>query len=1111
MIGGGGWAADENEGIVPDLSAQMKDDARVYRLHFLGPVQIEQAGRPLRGLRSRKALALLAFLALHEGAVSRTVLADFFWPDQDERHGRANLSWALNHIKTVIPEAIVAERDALRFNSQNSALWLDTRAFTRLLDQGTAAAQMQAVELMRGDLLDGLWLRGNAEFELWLRAEQERWRRLAADTLSALGDHFQQVGQLAEATAALQRLIRLTPWRESAHRRLMRLLAEDGQRSAALAQYEVCRTLLRQELNVAPSPATENLAAAIRENSFAAPMDAAAVHHLPRQYSVFFGREAELARIDDLLAAPQTALVAVIGPGGVGKTRLALAAAEAQKARFAHGVHFLPLADLGRADQLFPALAELLGFSFSSRPDRPPQHEQLLAYLAQQEMLLVLDNMEHLEGVQEALLAILRQAPGIKMLATSRHEPGLQAAALVFLRGLPVPPPRTANSLDTFPAMGMLLDRVARRDDVYTSLEWQPALADVCRLVEGYPLALELAAGLIPAATPQQIVDQIRRSLDTLRVTYHDMPPRHLSLRALFDHSWNLLSAEEQRLLPRLTVFRGGFTADAAGEILGASPALLRGLTGKSLLQFAPDGRFTLHNIPRQFLSEKMAPDPALAGAHASFYTALFRDSAAALRAAGQVEVRQRLQHEEENLRAAWEWTYAQGERAHIAASLPDLHIYWARRGYARAGVDFFDAAIETLRNRGWEDVATAVRLHALGCLTFEEAGAQKYVEEALSAAADMRRAGPQLKLGMAARLARHCMACLTVAMSGDKGVERLLAESSEIVLDAGSELDCADLDVVRARMAAHEGDYSAARQALAQAVEAYRRLEDWYALADALYQLARLQFRAGSFAAAATCATECQELYARLGNRQGLQDSHTALGFVAYQAGAYEEAAAAFETSLRLARELGNHGRIANNLSNLGAVAMDSGRLEEARAWFEQAHAKFSELNEEAGIAIVLANQGLLAEKVGDTDQGLLLTQESLGIRQRLGDRNGLLLARNNLGYIRLTRQEYQIALEQFQAVLVQGSEAENANYQADALGGIAIVWVHTGRAEEGIALAGTVLAEEATSRYVRDRLDDFLQQLIGELSPQVVETLLARGRERPFAEVVESLIGSR
>lgn len=912
------------------------------------------------------------------------------------------------------------------------------------------------------------------------------------------------------------RLLDRTPWRENAHRRLIGFLARAGRRSDALAQYESCRRILLEELNVEPSPATELLAAAIRDNTFpGAPrpeafriQTAPAVHHLPRQFTPFFGRDSERARIGRLLEAPETALVTIIGPGGVGKTRLALAAGADQKEHFAHGVHFVPLVGLQHVGQFIPALAELIGFSFSDQPDRPSPREQLLGYLAQRELLLILDNAEHLEGFHEELLTMLQHAPGVKLLVTSRHELALQAAAVIHLHGLPFPPPDTAEPLDSFPAMQLLLDRIRRRDERVANPESVPALVKICRLVEGYPLALELAAGLVPAESPGQIAGHIIRSLDTLRVGYHDFPERHLSLRALFDHSWNLLSTEEQRILPQLTFFRGGFTVESAHAVSGASEEILRELVGKSLLQIADTGRYSLHNVPRYFLVDRLPTDSAADAAHAAYFMTLFRAAAEDLRAAGQVEARQRLQLEEDNLHAAWQWTCAAGDRESIAASLPGLFIYWSRRGYAQVGVDFFTAVTGTLEEQGVQDMVSAVRMHALGCIPGEEVGVQKYLMEALAAAGTMRAAEQPIKLAMAARLARQCMASLAYNMNTkDKKIKSLLAESCDILVTDGSELDVADVDLIRARMEQHQSNYLASRQLFTRSVEVYRRYGDWHALADSLYHLARLEYIAGSFASAADYAAECQALYTRLGNRQGLQDSFTTLGFVAFQAGQYVEAQAAFETSLRLSRELGNHSRTANNLSNLGVVAVEMGKLGAAREWYEQALAQFSELNDDAGIAIVLANQGILAEKSGDLDLGVIYTQKSLSIRQRIGDAYGLAYARNNLGFIYLAQQEYKIALQQFHIVLQQGISAHNANWQADALGGTAIAWAHTGRLEDGLELAGTVLAEEATSRYVRDKLEAFLAQLDVELPASIIESRLQAGRDKPFGLVIEEI----
>ena len=495
----------------------MTDDP--IEIHLLGPPQLLHGGRPLAGWRSRKALALLAYLALHDGPVARSTLAELLWPDSDEARGRANLSWALNHANRLLAGCLAADRHSVRFDHSSEGVLLDTDRFSRLQARNTVEALEEAVALVQGELLDGFALAGCPDFELWLLRERERWQRLAANAWSALIAHHRFNGNYEAAVTHARRLLAHIPWQESAHRHLMLLLALSGRRSAALAQFETCRRLLAEELGVEPSEETVALAAAINADDqprlagwitgaepplqgHTAPRPAARhlapTHNLPRQFTSFVGRERELAVIAARLAEPETNLVTVTGPGGIGKTRLALAAAAAQMGRFADGVFFTPLAALVSVDQIAPALADALRFPFDSQPDALPVEEQLLDWLATKEALLVLDNFEHLIDGRDLLLRLMARSPGIKLLVTSRHHLNVQAEALLDVAGLPFPSPGSDAAAEGYPAIQLFIDRARRRRyDYELAPEDAPLAARLCSLLAGYPLALELAAALI--------------------------------------------------------------------------------------------------------------------------------------------------------------------------------------------------------------------------------------------------------------------------------------------------------------------------------------------------------------------------------------------------------------------------------------------------------------------------------------------------------------------------------------------------------------------------------------------------------------------------------------
>ena len=350
----------------------------IFQLRFLGPVQIERDGEPVRGFESRKALALLAYLAVEGQPVPRERLVDLFWEDKTEAQGRNNLNWVLHRLSTHLPGCLQADRHTVQFLGEGAecTYWLDLDSFEELEAQSDPASLAAAVELYRGEFLEGLYLKGCPEFELWQVRERERWRRRAAGVLNQLVVHYGRQGEVEQGLRFVRHLLELEPWREEAHRGVMRLLALDGQRSAALAQYETCRRMLDEELGVEPSEATERLYTQIQAGELELPALVLGLELPPQppapgeppfkgleffdvaDADLFFGREALTARlVQRLHASPgnenRERFLAVVGTSGSGKSSLVRAGLVAALQR---GV---PLADgtsLPEGSHLWPVV-----------------------------------------------------------------------------------------------------------------------------------------------------------------------------------------------------------------------------------------------------------------------------------------------------------------------------------------------------------------------------------------------------------------------------------------------------------------------------------------------------------------------------------------------------------------------------------------------------------------------------------------------------------------------------------------------------------------------------------------------------------------------------------
>ena len=325
-----------------------------------------------------------------------------------------------------------------------------------------------------------------------------------------------------------------------------------------------------------------------------------------------------MAYLADLFADPGCQLLTLLGPGGIGKTRLALEAAREQVGLFADGVFFVPLAAITSSDFLATAIAEPLGFMFYGSED---PKSQLVNYLRGKELLLVLDSFEHLlpakldasgtanEGL-DLLLDILKAAPGIEIVITSRAPLNLRSECVLDIQGLDYPQ-SADTAVETIYASMELFEQLARRvTPRFMSEAEQPAILRICQLLEGTPLAIELSAAWVRVHPCEEIARQITQSLDFLATSMRDVPERHRSLRAVFEHSWKLLGEDEQLAFLKLSVFRGGFSGEAARQVAEATPSMLKSLAEKSLIRPVGPSRYDLHPLVSQFTAERMAGNP---------------------------------------------------------------------------------------------------------------------------------------------------------------------------------------------------------------------------------------------------------------------------------------------------------------------------------------------------------------------------------------------------------------------------------------------------------------------------------------------------------------------
>ncbi len=563
-------------------------------ISLLGPFRVTLGNEPITQFEYDAGRALLAYLVLDPTVPHRReALAALFWPDQPEATALRNLRQVLNRLRTVIGDRdrthpfLRITRKEVQFSPGTDFL-LDVVEFETEVDLTAAHKHRRlagcpvcrghlarAAELYQGHLLAGLSL-DSLPFQEWLRHRREQLHYRAMDIFFALATYHQALGEQERVIHYAQRQIALEPWREEAHQQLIRALALSGQRSAALAQYETCRRALAAELAVPPSAETVTLVAQVRGEQLTAvspPM-----HNLPIPPTPLLGRQKALHKLGLWLTDTRYRLVTITGPGGVGKTRVALATAGALIPAFQDGVWLVPLVNLEPAQpdesgpQLFDRLATAVATALGLRFDRHGAlHLQLVEFLRQKEALLLLDNFEHLLPAAPYVARLVRQSPDLGVLITSQERLQLQAERIYNLVGLPTPAAGNKEA-STYSSIRLFQERARRQhpDFLLTSANLS-SIIEICSLLEGLPLGIELAAGWIPHLRCNEIVSSIQQNLDILTSTMKDVPARHRSIQAVFEGSWNRLSPAEQQTLARLARFRGGFDAAAAAAVTRAT------------------------------------------------------------------------------------------------------------------------------------------------------------------------------------------------------------------------------------------------------------------------------------------------------------------------------------------------------------------------------------------------------------------------------------------------------------------------------------------------------------------------------------------------------------
>jgi predicted ATPase/DNA-binding SARP family transcriptional activator len=683
------------------------------RLYWLGQFQLERNGQPL-ALPTRKTEALLAYLVLHPEVHPREWLATLFWGDFVDTEARQSLRTALSALRKTLGEAcLLTDRETVQFNP-DYPLWADALAFRmqvqRFLGQPLPDPSLVDLTLYQGGFLDGF-------YEDWILREREALHQLYLRVLLRLTQHWRTQADYVQAIEAAQQALVLDPAEEEAHQHLIFCYTVTGNRTAARQQYEACVRALRTELDVEPSAATMALYRRSQQALSHARLSAAAQSNLPVPLASFIGRTHEIARLKGLLlgnevtSARQPArLVTVTGPGGCGKTRLAIELACKLLDCYPDGIWWVELATLRDPAHVPQAVAKVLHVEQGVQASLTAA---LIHALRPQRLLLVLDNCEHLVTASAELAEhLLSQCPALQILATSREALDIAGEVSWLVPSLTLPAQTqhvTPADYLQFEGLRLFVERAsAVQRDFALTVANAPAIVEICRQLDGIPLALELAAARVKLLTVEQIAERltgvIGARFELLTDGHRTVLPRQQTLRATMEWSYALLSYAEQRLLQRLAVFVGGWTLEAA-EAVGAEPGDpsvvdgLARLVDKSLVLAEPQGpvvRYRLLETVQEYAYEQLeqtAEAEAVRDRHLAYYLQLAETAEPELYGADQKVWLDHLECEHDNLRA----TLSRGllKAPDIALQFASaLSEFWFLRGYFHEGRSWLAQAL---------------------------------------------------------------------------------------------------------------------------------------------------------------------------------------------------------------------------------------------------------------------------------------------------------------------------------------------------------------------------------------------------------------------------------
>jgi predicted ATPase/DNA-binding CsgD family transcriptional regulator len=804
-----------------------------------------------------------------------------------------------------------------------------------------------------------------------------------------------------------------------------------------------------------------------------------AAHNLPQYTTPFIGRISEIADVARQLDDAACQLLTLVGPGGIGKTRLAIEVASHKREDFPDGVYFVALQAVASADNIVPTVASAVGFEFY---DATNPETQLLNHLRDKCQLLILDNFEHLLAATDLIAEMLGGAAQLKLLVTSREPLNLQDEWLYHVEGLPFPQDEASAALDAYGAVQLFVERARRVRHDFSPVNELDSVIRICRLLDGMPLGIELAVTWLKRLPCTEIVSEIQRGLDILETDMRGVPARHRSIRAVFDHSWKLLSEEERRVLMGLSVFRGGFRREAGEQVAGASLLSLSALVDKSMLKISSDGRYEIHELQRQYAQDRLDQTPegqaAVRDRHCAYFTEFMRQPERNFIGTANKKTLEVIDPEIDNVRAAWNWAVERHRVGDLFKAMRGLYWFSWLRSWYQEGEQAFERAVAAFRTADLSDerqVALGLALAAQGAMDIWQGRARQARERLEESVTILRplNARPELAwavggLGWAAH-----------AQQDWEAAKPLLVEGAALHEETGQYEYQGFMFGLLGASAYNLGEYEESEHWQRQALLLGRQIGDQRTIADALGSLGGVAQTQGKYVRARQLCEESLAVSRAHEIEPFTISSLNRLAAIAQATGNIEAARDYAQESLTLSRDFRRAPSVAGSLIRLAEVMTAQGEFEAARRHYQEALEIASRLADQRLYASVLAGLGQVARYSGDYAAARQLYDESLVAFRELGDRGNIAQQLAALGVIAMSQGENARSRRHLLESLQEGIAIGAPPIILNSMMGIAEFFMGTGNLTAAVRLAALVINHPASHAEAKERAGLLLTHL--------------------------------